>query len=145
MPQPTCPRSTPTGAFASRRAPHACTVMQVCIDFTSRLLPGEGVLVGSCCHSLILVHAETLPSYYAPPRPFRCNAGPVHAYCQLENGLTKYLCEIEAGDRVVVADQSGRTRALTVGRLKIEPREVCSYADHAHALVKRICLSTTQR
>jgi len=98
---------------------------RVCIDFTSRLRTGEGVLVGSCSHSLALVHAETLPSQYAPPRPFRCNAGPVHAYCLLENGeTTRYLCELVAGDRVLVADSQGNTRALTVGRLKIEPREV---------------------
>ena len=144
------------------QAPPQCIVnlcrTQVCIDFTSRLAVGEGVLVGSCSNSLVLVHAETLASEYAEARPFRCNAGmhvrsaatplgarslgmhcdipaqcadgvcrsagPVHAYCLLEGGSTRYLCELEAGDRVLVADGEGQTRALTVGRLKIEPREV---------------------
>ncbi len=98
---------------------------RVCIDFTCALRDGEGVLAGSCASSLMLVHAETLPtSTYAPPRPFRCNAGPVHAYCLLGDGVsTRYLCELAAGDEVLAVDAAtGVGRPLRVGRLKIERR-----------------------
>src|SRR5512136_773995 len=95
---------------------------RVCVDTCSLLRDGEGMLVGNAASGLFLVHAETIESGYVAARPFRVNAGPVHAYILLPDGKTKYLSELRAGDEVLVADAQGRTRAAIVGRLKIERR-----------------------
>src|SRR5256885_16969433 len=71
---------------------------------------------------LFLVHAETLESGYVAARPFRVNAGAVHAYIYLPDGTTKYLSELRAGDEVLVVDSNGHGRSATVGRLKVERR-----------------------
>ena len=88
---------------------------RVCVDLVQMLEIGEGVLVGSSAALLVLVHGETLSSQFVPPRPFRINAGPVHSYILMADGSTKYLSE------VLVVSPSG-SRAVAVGRLKIEPR-----------------------
>ena len=56
---------------------------RVCVDLTSILEIGEGFLIGSAANALMLVHGETLESDFVPPRPFRVNAGAVHAYVLL--------------------------------------------------------------
>jgi hypothetical protein len=48
----------------------------------SLLVPGEGLLVGNFARALFLVHSECAESSYISSRPFRVNAGPVHAYTQ---------------------------------------------------------------
>ena len=95
---------------------------RVCIDLTSQLAIGEGLLVGSAASAMLLVHGETIESDFVPPRPFRVNAGAVHAYVQMADGTTKYLCELLAGDEVHVCDSQGNLRSAIVGRLKIESR-----------------------
>lgn len=52
---------------------------RVAVDFTRLLAAEEGCLVGSSAKALAFVHGETVQSGFVPPRPFRCNAGPVHA------------------------------------------------------------------
>jgi 3-dehydroquinate synthase II len=83
---------------------------------------GEGMLVGSQSNGLFLVHSETLESEYVASRPFRVNAGAVHAYTLLPNGKTTYLSELKAGDEVLAVDSKGNTRNMIVGRCKIEKR-----------------------
>ena len=61
-------------------------------------------------------------SEFVPSRPFRVNAGAVHAYCLMADGSTKYLSELTAGDRVAIANPSNEIRSATIGRLKIERR-----------------------
>ena len=95
---------------------------RVCVDTCSLLRDGEGMLVGNSASGLFLVHAETIESGYVAARPFRVNAGPVHAYILLPDGKTKYLSELRAGDEVLVVDAAGRTRPAIVGRVKIERR-----------------------
>jgi len=96
---------------------------RVCVDLTKRLNDDEGILVGSSASALCLVIGETLKTSHVPARPFRVNAGPVHSYVLLSNGKTKYLCELDAGDRVAIFDTKGKSRGeATVGRLKIERR-----------------------
>ena len=95
---------------------------RVCVDSCSILRDGEGMLVGNAASGLFLVHAETIDSGYVAPRPFRVNAGPVHAYILLPDGKTKYLSELRAGDEVLAVDSGGRARSVIVGRLKIERR-----------------------
>lgn len=95
---------------------------RVCVDLCSLLRPGEGLLVGSFARGLFLVHSECLESNYISSRPFRVNAGPVHAYVAVPGGKTCYLSELKAGKEVIVIDQNGRQRSAVVGRVKIETR-----------------------
>jgi len=95
---------------------------RICIDLTERLSEGEGMLIGSSANALVLIHGETIPSEFVPSRPFRVNAGAVHAYCLMADGSTKYLSELTAGDQVAIANQSNEIRGATIGRLKIERR-----------------------
>ena len=80
------------------------------------------MLVGSMSRGLFFVHAETAESPYVASRPFRVNAGAVHAYVRTPDGGTKYLSELESGDEVQVVDTDGHTREAIVGRAKIEQR-----------------------
>ncbi|MFB6296219.1 MAG: 3-dehydroquinate synthase II, partial [Halobacteriales archaeon] len=68
------------------------------------------------------VHAETADSPYVASRPFRVNAGAVHAYIRTPGGETKYLSELQSGDEVGIVDTEGNTREAVVGRCKIEKR-----------------------
>ncbi|QCC50644.1 3-dehydroquinate synthase II [Halapricum salinum] len=95
---------------------------RVCIDTGSLLEHDEGMLVGSMSRGLFFVHAETAESPYVASRPFRVNAGAVHAYVRTPDGGTKYLSELQSGDEVQVVDSEGHTREAIVGRAKIEKR-----------------------
>ena len=95
---------------------------RICVDLTERLSEGEGMLIGSSANALVLIHGETIPSDFVPSRPFRVNAGAVHAYCLMADGSTKYLSELTAGDQVAIANPSNEIRSATIGRLKIERR-----------------------
>ncbi|ARS90305.1 3-dehydroquinate synthase II [Natrarchaeobaculum aegyptiacum] len=95
---------------------------RVCIDTGNLLDHDEGMLVGSMSRGLVFVHAETAESPYVASRPFRVNAGAVHAYIRTPDGGTKYLSELQSGDEVQVVDTNGHTREAIVGRVKIEKR-----------------------
>lgn len=69
-----------------------------------------------------MVHSESLESEYVASRPFRVNAGPVHAYVMTPGNKTRYLSEIETGDEVLTVDSEGNTKTTVVGRVKIEKR-----------------------
>ena len=95
---------------------------RVCIDTGSLMDDSEGMLVGSMSRGLFFVHAETAESPYVESRPFRVNAGAVHAYVRNPEGGTNYLAELSSGDEVQVVDVDGHTREVIVGRVKIEKR-----------------------
>ncbi|KAH1076044.1 hypothetical protein GLYMA_19G020800v4 [Glycine max] len=95
---------------------------RVCVDLCSLMRPGEGLLVGSFARGLFLVHSECLESNYIASRPFRVNAGPVHAYVAVPGGRTCYLSELKSGKEVIIVDHQGRQRIAIVGRVKIESR-----------------------
>lgn len=95
---------------------------RVCIDTCSILNVGEGMLIGSQSNGLFLIHSESVASEYVATRPFRVNAGPVHAYILAPEDKTKYLSDLKAGDEVLAVDNVGRTRAVSIGRIKIEKR-----------------------
>ncbi|WP_255169766.1 3-dehydroquinate synthase II [Natrononativus amylolyticus] len=95
---------------------------RVCVDTGSLFEHDEGMLVGSMSRGLVFVHAETAESPYVASRPFRVNAGAVHAYVRTPDGGTKYLSELRSGDEVQVVDTDGHTREAIVGRVKIEKR-----------------------
>ncbi len=95
---------------------------RVCIDTTSLLRRGQGMLVGNSAAFTFLTHAETEFSEYVAPRPFRINAGALHSYCFLPGDRSAYLGELAAGSDVLVTDSGGFTRKATVGRIKLEQR-----------------------
>jgi 3-dehydroquinate synthase II len=95
---------------------------RVCVDTSSMLSLGEGLLVGSRSNFFFLVHNESLGSKFTSPRPFRVNAGSVSSYILMPDGRTKYLSELEAGDQVLVVSPKDPPRVATVGRVKIERR-----------------------
>ena len=95
---------------------------RVCIDTCSMLSIGEGMLIGNQSSCLFLIHSETLESEYAASRPFRVNAGPVHAYVLMPDGSTRYLSELSGGDEALVVGADGHTRKVVVGRTKVERR-----------------------
>jgi len=95
---------------------------RVCVDTCSMLEDGQGMLMGNTSSSMLLVHAETLENPYVAPRPFRVNAGAVHAYILLPDGKTAYLSDLAIGGKVLVADEKGHARTAVIGRTKIERR-----------------------
>ncbi|MCE5242994.1 MAG: 3-dehydroquinate synthase II [Desulfobacteraceae bacterium] len=95
---------------------------RVCVDTCTLMEEGEGLLVGNSSGFLVLVQAEAKVNPYVAPRPFRVNAGPVHAYTRVPGGGTRYLSELRAGDPVLVVRARGEAQPATVGRVKIERR-----------------------
>ncbi len=95
---------------------------RVCVDTCTAMVKGQGMLVGNSSSAMFLVHAETVSNPYVAPRPFRVNAGPVHAYTKVPGGKTRYLSELSAGDKVLIIDFKGNVAIGAVGRLKIEKR-----------------------
>jgi 3-dehydroquinate synthase II len=95
---------------------------RVCIDTCTKMNAGEGMLVGNASSALLLIHAESVSNPYVAPRPFRVNAGPVHAYTRVPGGKTRYLSELEAGDPVLIVNYKGEATEAVVGRIKIEKR-----------------------
>jgi 3-dehydroquinate synthase II len=95
---------------------------RVCIDTCSSMTLGEGMLVGNSSQALFLVHSESVENPFVNIRPFRVNAGPVHAYILMANGQTQYLSEVKSGDQVMVVNFEGTSYPAVVGRAKVEKR-----------------------
>ncbi|MBL7259405.1 3-dehydroquinate synthase II family protein [Paractinoplanes lichenicola] len=95
---------------------------RACVDTCTYLRPDEGILVGSWAKALMLCVSETHPLPYMPTRPFRVNAGAIMSYTLADGEHTRYLSELSAGDTVLAVGADGRTRKVTVGRVKIETR-----------------------
>ncbi len=95
---------------------------RVCIDTCSRMSPGEGMLIGNASDGFFLVQSESEDNPYVAARPFRVNAGAVHAYILGIDGKTQYLSELETGADVMVVDHEGATQVANIGRCKIEKR-----------------------
>ncbi len=103
---------------------------RVCVDTSSLLKPGEGMLVGNTARGFALIEAEVHAAEFVSPRPFRVNAGDVSEYILSPLGVekgginlgTRYLAELQAGDRVLIVNQLGQTRIVAVSRVKIETR-----------------------
>ena len=95
---------------------------RVCADTLSLLHRGQGMLVGNSSAFTFLVHAETEHNEYVAARPFRVNAGAVHAYTRLPHDKTTYLGELRAGQEVLIVDAEGAATLATLGRVKIEVR-----------------------
>ena len=99
---------------------------RACVDTCTYFREDEGILVGSHSKGMILCVSETHPLPYMPTRPFRVNAGAIHSYTLSEHERTNYLSELKSGSKVIAVDVKGRTRVVTVGRVKIESRPLIS-------------------
>ena len=93
-----------------------------CLDTCTQMALGEGMLIGNTASGFFLVHSESIDNPYVASRPFRVNAGAVHAYILTPGGKTKYLADLKTGDEVMLVDREGRTQTAYLGRNKIERR-----------------------
>ena len=106
---------------------------RVCVDTTSILYPGEGMLIGSTAKGFALVHAEVFETNFVASRPFRVNSGDVSAYILVPNNdpekvyRTNYLSELKGGEKVLVVNYKGEARTVSVGRVKIETRPMLRF------------------
>lgn len=106
---------------------------RVCIDSTSLLRVGEGMLIGSTAAGFVLVHSETFETRFVSSRPFRVNAGDVSAYILVPNDdpekvyRTNYLSELKGGSTVLAVTNKGEARIVSVGRVKIETRPMLRF------------------
>ncbi len=95
---------------------------RACLDTCTQMVLGEGMLVGNTASGYFLVHSESIDNPYVASRPFRVNAGAVHAYTLGPDGKTKYLADLKSGDEVLVVDYTGKSQLAYLGRNKIEKR-----------------------
>jgi 3-dehydroquinate synthase II len=95
---------------------------RVCVDTITNMKPGQGMLVGNSSSGMFLVHAENVETPYCATRPFRVNAGAVHAYLRVPDGKTSYLADLSIGDPVAIVDHKGGSEVGFVGRAKVEKR-----------------------
>jgi 3-dehydroquinate synthase II len=93
-----------------------------CLDTCTQMALGEGMLIGNTASGFFLVHSESIENPYVASRPFRVNAGAIHAYTLTTGGKTKYLADLKAGDEVLLVDFQGKTQTAYLGRNKIEKR-----------------------
>ena len=106
---------------------------RVCVDTSSLLHIGEGLLVGSTAAGFCLVHSETFETQFVSSRPFRVNAGDVSAYVLVPDDdpgklyRTKYLSELKGGDKVIAVTYKGEARIVSIGRVKIETRPMLRF------------------
>ncbi|MFX1478888.1 MAG: 3-dehydroquinate synthase II [Promethearchaeota archaeon] len=120
---------------------------RVCVDTTSLLKIGEGLLVGSTAAGFSLIHSETFETEFVASRPFRVNAGDVSAYVIIPDEdpdklyRTKYLSELKGGDKVLAVNNKGEARVVSVGRVKIETRPMLRFELEVSLGSKKIPLS----
>ena len=95
---------------------------RACLDTCTQMGLGEGMLIGNTASGFFLVHSESIDNPYVASRPFRVNAGAVHAYILSPGGKTRYLADLKAGDDVLLIDFQGKSQTAYLGRNKIEKR-----------------------
>lgn len=105
---------------------HVGTGERACVDTCTYFGVDEGILVGSRAKGMVLCVSETHPLPYMRLRPFRVNAGAVMSYTLIDQESTRYLSELSAGAGVLAVRADGRSRRVTVGRVKIERRPLLS-------------------
>ncbi|MEW5693186.1 MAG: 3-dehydroquinate synthase II [Candidatus Hydrogenedentota bacterium] len=113
---------------------------RVCVDTCTRMNPGEGMLVGNTSMGLFFVHSETEVNPYVEPRPFRVNAGGIHAYVLSPENKTNYLSELKSGDKVLIVNYKGETQIGIVGRVKIERRPMLYIQAHTENTIERFSI-----
>ena len=63
---------------------------------------------------------ENVENPFVNTRPFRVNAGPVHAYIRMARGQTKYLSEIRVGDGALIVNFESKSYPAVAGKAKVE-------------------------
>jgi 3-dehydroquinate synthase II len=117
---------------------------RVCVDTCTLMGPGDGILVGNSSQVLFLVHAECIENPYVATRPFRVNAGPVHAYTLIPEYKTRYLSEFRAGDEILRCNSAGRVWPTVVGRVKTERRPLLLVEARGHEKMASIILQNAE-
>ncbi len=117
---------------------------RVCVDTLSMFAKGEGVLSGDSSAFTFLTHAETEINEFVASRPFRVNAGAVHAYIFLPADRTAYLSEIQSGQEVLAVSFTGKTRSVIVGRAKQEVRPMLKISAEAEGRKGSIFLQNAE-
>ncbi len=97
------------------------TGVRVELDFIDALSEEEGILIGNTCKGFVKAMSENREVDTYPRRVFRVNAGALHQYVYMRDGVTKYLAEVEPGDELTVFSPDG-FRTASVGRVKKEKR-----------------------
>ena len=112
---------------------------RVCVDTCTNMVGSQGMLVGNSSSGMFLVRAENIETPYCDPRPFRVNAGGVHAYIRTPGGKTSYLADLKTSHPVLIVDAAGQTEVAFVGRSKIEKRPMmlveAEYEGHKISLI----------
>ncbi len=93
-----------------------------CIDTSELMDADEGMLVGCSSSGFLLIQAEVTENPHVATRPFRVNCGAASMYALLDEGKTRYLNELQAGDELTITNKKGETRKAFVVRNKIEWR-----------------------
>ncbi len=117
---------------------------RVCLDTCTEMRPGEGMLVGDASSAFFLVHSETIETPYVATRPFRVNAGAVHAYVLCPEGKTKYLDELKGGDPCLIVRHDGATQVAYLGRSKVERRPMLRVEAEAGGQVVSLVLQNAE-
>ncbi len=117
---------------------------RVCVDTISVLKTGQGMLVGNSSAFTFLVNAETESNPYVAARPFRINAGAVHAYAAMPGDKTTYLEEIGSGTEVLIVSHDGSTSVATVGRAKVEVRPMLLITAEMNGVEGKIFLQNAE-
>lgn len=117
---------------------------RVCVDTCTTMSDGEGMLVGNFSGFLFLVQAETQVNPYVAPRPFRVNAGAVHSYVKVPGGRTRYLCELQSGDPILIVHAQGTTQTATVGRAKVERRPLLLVEAGCEGMIGSVLLQNAE-
>lgn len=117
---------------------------RACLDTCTQMNVGEGMLVGNTATGYFLVHSESIDNPYVASRPFRVNAGAVHAYTLGPDGKTKYLADLKAGDEVLVVDYTGKSQLAYLGRNKIEKRPMILIEAEAEGLPISLVLQNAE-
>jgi 3-dehydroquinate synthase II len=117
---------------------------RACLDTCTQMSLGEGMLVGNTASGFFLVHAESIDNPYVAARPFRVNAGAVHAYTLVAGGKTKYLADLKAGDQVLLVDYKGKSQIAYLGRNKIEKRPMMLIEAEAEGLPISLVLQNAE-
>ena len=117
---------------------------RACLDTCTQMKAGEGMLVGNTAAGYFLVHSESIDNPYVASRPFRVNAGAVHAYTLGPDGKTKYLADLKAGDEVLLVDYTGKSQLAYLGRNKIEKRPMILIEAEAQGLPISLVLQNAE-
>ena len=107
---------------------------RVCADTLSLLKRGQGMLVGNSSAFTFLVHAETEHNEYVAARPFRVNAGAVHAYARLPHDKTCYLGELAAGQEVLIVGADGQTSVEAEAETPEGPKRGAVFLQNAETI-----------